>query len=1003
MTVIARLMIYLIFFLSGAAALVYQVLWVRSLSLVFGGTHLAVTVVLSTFMAGLAAGGHWIGRYADRLARPLRFYGILELGIALSATFVALLVRLYPSIYVPLAQGRDDSPFFLALIRVLFSVLALIVPTTLMGGTLPVLARFVAGRPDQLRKALSFLYGFNTLGAVAGAVAAGFFLLRLTSVTTTLFLAVATNTVIGVAAMLLPDRAAERSGTPDAAAGNDMPRPASPGGPHAAADENGDASAKLVLWGIGVSGFCALGYEVLWSRVLTIVIGATVYGFTTMLAAFLTGIALGSKAYGLAPRKGAQGRREDRPLLWFGMVQVLIGLAALLTTLLLRDLPMVSARIQEHFSGGGMGYFGEKLWSGLVLAFLFMLAPAFLMGLAFPLAGTVYARPGRPPGGAVGDVLAVNTVGAILGAAASGFAAIYLFGIERSLQMLTIINIGAGLALIAHRLRGRAGAAAAAAATAAVLAFLALNPGAFRIWDTRYFAVFRNNQPEAFRTPERVRDAVENTEVLYYGEGVESIVSSIKVRGGDQAFITNGRIEASSQLQGQQHLYVLGHLPMLLHKDPRSVLVIGTGSGMTLGAVSAHPPVEKIILAEIEPKVLHIARTFGEYNHHVLDDPKLRIVLNDGRNYLMTTKERFDVITADPIHPWFRGAGYLYTTEYFRLAAARLKPGGILCQWLPLYELSTADLRSIVRTFTGHFPHTMLWLTHYDAEIIGSGSPIVIDERDLERRIAVPAVGRDLKRVLMGSAGELLSYFVMGTEGMKTFGRGGVLNTDDNLFLEFSAPFSMGNTAVMKENVLALLALRGNVLPFLRPAPDRVSRAAQLRRWGAAQAPAELAGRALALFLGGETADPGFLSAMEELRTRYPQFAPGRALRESYEANLRRDPVLLGRSAYPVRRAGARDVLELSAVLVPATRERSSVMFVDNEAKVVYGELYVPASGQDEFIRHFLEDVMTAVNEAYRTAAAESLRRTQGPPPSDEVQHLIRETVSRKVRERQGR
>ena len=324
--------IYLMFFLSGAAALIYQVVWVRSLTLIFGGSHLAVTAVLSIFMAGLAIGGYVIGKYVDTVKKPLRLYGLLELGIALFAVIFVGLMNLYPSIYIPLARGRDGSPLYLAFIRVLFSMIALIVPTTLMGGTLPVLSRFLSHQRRDLRNHLSFLYGFNTLGAVLGATAAGFFLLRLYSVSTTLSIAIFTNAAIGLISILLQDKAAALVA-------------AETSGPEAESTPSGYGSPvqisrgnllpyKLVLWGIGVSGFCALGYEVLWSRILTIVVGASVYGFTIMLVAFLTGIALGSEAYGVFPKIfKVTDKGPGRSIFWFGIVQVIIGVTALLVTL----------------------------------------------------------------------------------------------------------------------------------------------------------------------------------------------------------------------------------------------------------------------------------------------------------------------------------------------------------------------------------------------------------------------------------------------------------------------------------------------------------------------------------------------------------------------------------------------------------------------------------------------------------------------------------------------
>ena len=853
--------IYLLFFLSGAAALIYQVVWVRSLTLVFGGSHLAVTAVLSIFMGGLAIGGYVVGRRVDRIKAPLRFYGLLELGIALSALLFAGLMRVYPAIYATLAQGRDGATLYLTIVRALFSVVALIVPTVLMGGTLPVLSRFISRQPENLRSHLSFLYGFNTLGAVLGALTAGFVFLRVYSVTATLLIAVATNVVIGLASLALQKRIGAAFASEDAAL-----EPPSTG-----FERLDPRLATMVLVGIGLSGFCALGYEVLWTRVLTLAVGASVYGFTIILVAFLAGIALGSEAYGAVVR--IFGRTSHGPraaVAWFGLTQVIIGIAALLVTVYLRDIPANAIRLQGYVLGTALESFRARVWANFTLSFLYVVVPAFFMGVAFPLAGEVIVRQRRAIGRGVGEVLAANTVGAILGAAVSGLLMIRLFGIERSLQILTVINIGWGLLVLASLRRQRWLPGVVAIPTLAVIAFLAVNHDAVRMWDRRYFAIFRSNQPEAFRTPELVREAVENTDVLFYSEGVESIVSVIRVKGGEQAFITNGRVEASSHLQAQQVQFALGHLPMLLNHDPKEVLVVGMGSGMTAGATAVHPGTERVTLVEIEPQVLGVARTFEAYNHRLLDNPKVRIVFNDGRNFLMTTNRKFDVITADPIHPWFRGAGYLYTSEYFKLASAHLRPGGVIAQWLPIYELTPQDLASVVKTFQQHFSHTMMWLTHYDAVLVGTNAPFLIDEAELQRRLAEPAVAEDLERVLMGSATDLLSYFVMGTEGMKRFAENGTLNTDDRLYLEFSAPFSIASPAVMSANVDAIATRRESILPYLKPAADMAALQEQRRRWALQLEAGKIGDVALARFLGGNPSDPGFLRLLRQLNFEYP-------------------------------------------------------------------------------------------------------------------------------------
>jgi spermidine synthase len=492
---------------------------------------------------------------------------------------------------------------------------------------------------------------------------------------------------------------------------------------------------------------------------------------------------------------------------------------------------------------------------------------------------------------------------------------------------------------------------------------------------------------------------MENTEVLYYGEGSESIVSSIKVKGGEQSFVTNGRVEASSHLQGQQNMFALSHLPMLLHKEPKKALVIGLGAGMSLGAISVHPGLEELLLVELEPRVLGAARTFEGYNHKVLDNPKLNIIFNDGRNFLLTTQKKFDVITADPIHPWFRGAGYLYTSEYFKLAADHLLPGGILCQWLPIYELSTADLKSIVKTFSQHFKHTMLFLTHYDAELIGSNAPILIDEAKLDQRISFPAISGDLKRVMMGSADDLLSYFLMGTSGMKEFGQDGVMNTDENLYLEFSAPFSIGKSQVMGANVTALLKHQESILPCLVVPADARARNRQAKKWASSKEAQKVFGRALGLFLDGRSTSPEFSALMGELRNAYPWYAPAKFLRGEQQSEAETEPSLIRNTFLHLALGKKRIVKEISAVLVPVSPERAAIVFVDNAERVIYGQLYFSGPGKEEPMSRFVRDTMTAIDDAYKKEAEISMKQKRDFPQADVTLRKIKDVVLLKVKE----
>jgi spermidine synthase len=995
---ITLIIIYLMFFLSGAAALMYQVVWVRSLSLVFGGSHLAVTTVLSVFMAGLAIGGYAIGRFTDKVKEQLRLYGLLEIGIALFAVLFFFLYRAYPDIYRFLASGKDEAYLYITLIRIAFSVLVLIVPTILMGGTLPVLSRFVSRHPGSLRTHLSFLYGFNTFGAVLGALAAGFFLLRFYSVSTTLGIAIAMNISIGLVSLLLQRRGeawlytgdtedwAPETGSAPVPSGDEQTIPVTE-------SEESIFPFKLVLLGAGVSGFCALGYEVLWTRILVVVTGASVYAFTTMLAAFLTGIALGSAVFGLIPGVfRLRDRGAMRSVFWFGVVQIIIGVLALAVTVMIRDLPENTIRLHNYFRGLGMEPSSVRTWANFTLAFTYMLVPTFFMGVAFPLAGKVHAVYRRKIGAAVGEVLSYNTLGAILGAGISGFLLISLFGIERSLQMLVVVNVGFGLLVCISITGKKTWYWSVAAAMAGFLVFFSLDHNILRLWNRNYFAIFRNNQTEGYVNPELIRAVSEATDILYYGEGLEAIISVTRIGKNEQRMLVNGKIVASSSPKDLQLQFSLGHLPMLLHPRPEKVLVVGLGTGMTLGATSVHPGVRELTLVEIEPKVIDAARTFEDFNHRVLDNPALKVIYNDGRNFLYTTGELFDVITADPIHPWAQGASYLYTREYYRTASSHLSPGGIMCQWLPLYELSDDDVRSVVNTFRTVFPETMLWLTHYDAILIGSRSTIKLDEGNLERRISNPGINADLDQVMMGSAYELLSHFVAGPAGIERYSRGGIINTDDNLYLEFSAPFSVG-MPVMENNVRQIVKHRESILPLMITAEDELPGRRQGTDWETMEKAARATDGAHTMFLGNRYRNREFKMLAILLDRDYPEFAPWKFLKTEVARERANTPTVLQRAQFSLTDRGGK---EISAAIF-ATRVRlgegmSIVMFTDQDNDFK-GQLVIDGTGPVDrtpaIVNRIFRNIGNAYQEQARIAAGQGMKYPALKPTMERIDEIL--------------
>ncbi len=971
---------YFIFFLSGASALIHEIVWARYLGLVFGGSHLAVTCVLFVFMGGLATGSYLIGKRVDSRHNLLRLFGFLEIGIGASVVLFAGLMKLYPPVYIRIVQFDPDSTAFITCIRILFAVLALIIPTTLMGGTLPVLTAFTSRLMKGAGVRLSFLYGFNTIGAVCGAAATGFVMLRTFSMSITLVVAVAINLFVGFSAILIQKSIK-----------NEQESEVSPDDGFATAEISAPSDihnhSRLVLFGIGVSGFCAMSYEVLWNRVLSVAVGASAYGFTLLLMAFLTGIAAGSTSYGLYCRTTTKLRKGvQSPVTTsarsFGIIQVMIGLSALYTTTHFRYLPKYVAFLHELFTGllPGVEQFQVLQFANFTLAFSMMFVPAFFMGAAFPMAGAIHSRYSRLVGKAVGETLSFNTVGAILGAGGSGFILIYLFGIQRSLQIIILINIGYGLLLIAAVQWGKRVAILVSLAALIALMVPVFSPSSWELWNPKLYAIYQSNKPEAYGTDEEISEMMDNMDVRYYYEGTQSIVSAIQ-SADILFFITNGRVEASNAHQDMQCQYVLGHLPMLLHRNPRTVFVLGTGSGMTLGAVSVHPSVEKITLAEIEPGVLGVAKTFGIDNHYILSrpDPRLKIVFNDGRNHLLTTKDRYDVITADPVHPWFSGSGYLYSSEYFRLASQKLNPGGIICQWLPLYELTAENLKSVVRTIRENFTYSMIWVTHYDAEIIASNSPIIIDEKELARRISAESVTGDLRQIKMGSAEDFLSYFVMGSEGVKDYSNGGRINTDDNLYLEFSAPRSIGLEYLREANLSDILKYREKILPYLKNETHEEAKKKQRVRWEANHQAALLEDRAHVLDMTGKQMTYQFTEIATELENRYPRYAPWRFIREE-SGDLRGGAprILQELNLSLIDEDEEPNTADICAILVRKNSRWARVFFVDNRTKTVFGKLRVKGAGREAYIENFAKTVMADVRRIHSdesSKAAESGRK----------------------------
>jgi spermidine synthase len=766
-----------LFFLSGATSLVYETIWGRELHLIFGTSQVAIATVLAAFMGGLSLGGLLGARFADRVSKPLLVYGVLEGVIGVYALLFPSLLRLVTPLYLGFWATFEPSPLVFSLFQTLLVGTLILVPTTCMGATLPLLARFVTTRLDLAGSRVGLLYGVNTFGAVAGTFLAGFVLLPALGLNHTTLLAAGANLMLLGASALLSRRA-----------DGNAPPVVEP-----SAAEPPPAPDKALLLVVGLAGCASLIYELAWFRVMSLTLGASTYAFTTMLLAFLVGIASGG---------WAGGRIADNLLRRWSRVGVLVGLAvaqgavAVATWAMMygfEQLPFLYVELFDLIEGK-QGFFWPT-WLGLAMAV--MTPPAVMMGASFTLAVRSLVADSGSLAGPVGRVYAANTVGAIVGSLAAALVLLPGLHVVGTITFANGINVlGAFVALWAawrlgwqqHTLRYATGAGAALI----VVVSGALYPPP---WEPLLMTagMYKYVTELSERSRERVLEyAVEPYELLYYNEGLSSVVTVARNRKtGNIWLANNGKVDASTTSDMPTQLMV-GHLPFFFGRDVEKACVIGLASGITAGAVTLHPEPSRIDLVELEPSIFEASHFFDEYNHRPLDDPRVVPVVNDARNHMMLVPPAsYDVVVSEPSNPWLTGVSNLFTREFFELGKSRLKPGGVWSQWVQMYGMGTEELRALLRTFAEVFPHVALFATIEDADlvILGSDEPLLLDLEGLDGVIATqPVVARELGLIEVHSAYDLLTYFQMERATLDEFTLGAELNTDDNMLIEFAAP-----------------------------------------------------------------------------------------------------------------------------------------------------------------------------------------------------------------------
>ncbi len=776
-------LVYLLFFVSGLTGLVYQVAWVRMFGVVFGNTTHAVSTVLAAFMGGLALGSLLLGRAGERIGRPIRAYGILELLVGLFAFAFPWLLAALESVYAGVHRTFGENTVPLITIRFLMSFLMVLVPTTLMGGTLPVLSKFAARELPHVGRRIGALYAVNTLGAVIGTILAGFVLLEVLGVSRSVYLSAALNVGIGLLAMAVGSRIPEATGERGEAA------PAPAAGPPAASSGGSSAgTSRVVLAAFAVSGALALAYEVLYTRVLVFTLGSSAHAFAVMLGTFLVGLALGSFVV---------SRFVDRwrnPAIAFGIVEVAVGLSVVGSVLVLAEL----ARTHHAFGILRMG--GGDLLHNRGASFLqaasTLLLPTLLLGATFPLVTRLLVRSTKDASRSIGRLYFYNTIGAVAGSLLAGFVLVPTLGTARSFALAAGANVAIGLLLFSVAGRRRVWIPAAVAVLGLTVAGIART-------DPAIFARTFNIGHDESRLVD-FREGVTGTVTIHRYLDYDLIaVDGVDVAG------TSFMLRITQKLQA--------HLPVLMTGHPQRVAHIGFGTGETLRVLTSYdiPHIQGI---EICRDIVAMSqRHFGAINRNAFERPEVHIVYMDGKNWTRLTGETYDTIMTDSVYPGVGHAGSaLYTYDHFRAGRERLSPGGVLSCWLPL-DMSPRDLRMILRSFHEAFPEMTVWFGWADqtqhALLLGrKDAPVEIDFARLMEAYREPGLRADLEEIGVPDPVELTSCLLLDGDGVAKLTEGIPLNTDDRPLLEFGIARRGITLNYLSANMDDMLAVRADPL-----------------------------------------------------------------------------------------------------------------------------------------------------------------------------------------------
>ncbi|QRN98833.1 fused MFS/spermidine synthase [Archangium violaceum] len=754
----------LLFVASGMSGLVFEVIWVRYLTLVVGHTTFAASLVVSAFLAGLVLGSLALGRLADRLSRPLLAYGLLEAATGVLALGITHVLATLPEWLSALGlPGGGPLP-----VRGVLAFLLVLPPTFFMGGTLPVLVRFVARQLEGLGRSFGVLYALNTLGAALGCGLAGFYLIGAVGLWRTAALASGLNLLVGLAVFLLHLRLRPE------------PLPASAPAPAEAPDASATfhgARRTLLVTAFALCGFASISYEVLWFRVLSTSLDSSTYAFTILLVTFLLGLVIGGLFYSLR----LAGRVRELEL--FVSVEAMLSFAGLLSLALLG----MSRPVSQVLSGLVGGWGPNAVYAGMLLhAALVILVPASLIGVIFPLVVQLTTRHVASAASNVGLLYSVNTLGGIVGSLLVGFVLVPAVGTQWTFVGVCGLNMALALGVQALDSEARPSARRSMWAGAALLVVaVVMVPGDLLV---RAFAEHSDSRVRF------VREGVDGAlAVLEYDttsvcdSGLYACGPGCRERSFRHQQLLFGSVSyANTALPRKRYMATLAHLPMLLHPEPKQVLQVCFGTGSTAGSFASHPGLASLTIVDTNPDVLAAAPHFAEHNHGVAEDPRAHVVFDDGRHFLLSTQGSYDVISFEPPPPRSAGVVSLYTTEFYQQVKRRLAPGGVLAQWIPLQQQPDNLTRGMVASLLEAFPEVTLWIpSDYEAVLVASDRPLAVDVAGWEARWTQASVARSLADVGFTSPYGLMGTYVAGTEALRRWTQGYQPVTDDEPAVEY--------------------------------------------------------------------------------------------------------------------------------------------------------------------------------------------------------------------------